>query len=171
MCDTNSSFLPTLHLTLQGFHSRRLKESAQLCQAFFSCSAGILPASSLLYRKVFCKHSSCAPSCPRATQRTLQIQTLCATHTLLQCNQPAQDASDGKPRAVLGQRQVLQEGSGSPALPQQNTDFLICSRLICKFALRVHNSSSGFLTELQKYWKKAHSLLSSKRDVCISALH
>ena len=162
---------PLFTLLSKAFTLEDQKKVLSYVRFFFSCSAGILPASFLLYRKVFCKRSSCAPSRSRATQRTLRIQMPCAMHTLLQCNQPAQDGSDGKPRAVLGQRQVLQEGSGSPALPQQNTDFLICSRLICKFALHVHNSSSGFLTELQKYWKKAHSLLSSKRDVCISALH
>lgn len=71
--------------------------------------------------------------------------------TLYQSSQPAQDASEGKPRALLGQHQVLQEQPGSPYLSQQNTNFLTCSRLICKFALHVRNSSSGFLRELQKY--------------------
>lgn len=84
-------------------------------------------------------------------------------NTPFQSNQPAQGASERKPRAVPGQHQVLQEWPGSPALSQQNTNFLTCSRLICKFALHVHNSPSGFLGELQKSWKKSHSLLSSKR--------
>lgn len=71
LCDTTSSFLPTLHLTLQGFYTRGLKESAQLCQVVFfqwhwypPCFMGKYFANIVLV------HHHCVP------QRTLQTQIL-----------------------------------------------------------------------------------------------
>lgn len=110
ICDTTPSFLPTLHLTLQGFHTLRLKEITQLV---------FLPVAPYPPCSVFCKQ----------TQFSCTITSTCKTDTPRHAH-PASVLSSN-PRKTCTETMLGFPGRvWLPSPPAQNTDFLICSRLI-----------------------------------------
>lgn len=141
-CDTSSSFLPTLLLSLSMQKPWRVSESVQLSP--FSLQCWFPPCPPHHHGKVFCKYLS--------LHFHLHVQ-----HTRLLQHSPKPEGSMlctpgfraiNPTEQALRQQQVLQEQHNSPALAQQ-TPVSSLAAFTHKNALPVH-SSSQFMKDIQE---------------------